>query len=125
MSAGEALGKSLAPDGVCAEPQGGWEASEEGQALCFTQLRFELSRHTKQMEQVVASLTHTLRPLAAGDHDSGAPRRAVQRAPLRRGPKIRLALRHVRPGELRARLPAPVGPACGLARPTGLWGGRP
>lgn len=44
-------------------PDGGWETSDEGCSLFFAEIRFDISRVTKQHEQSVSPLTHDLRPL--------------------------------------------------------------
>ena len=59
---GASLARTLlaAGHGCAAAVEGSWELSAEGLALHASELRFELSRITKQVEQHVMSLTHEL-----------------------------------------------------------------
>ena len=64
-SVGAALARTLVDCGhSCATAvEGSWELSEEGQVLHFAELRFELSRMTKQVEQHVLHLSEEIRDM--------------------------------------------------------------
>jgi len=76
---GHALARSLQDAGVPCAATDSWEQSEQGRALFFAELRFELSRITKQTEQHVISLTAPMRAaleaqaLEAQDLSSSGP----------------------------------------------------
>jgi G3E family GTPase len=64
---GAALAASLgaAANTPPAHPEGSWELSESGLELYFGEIKFELSRMTKQVEQSYVSLTYDIRAARA------------------------------------------------------------
>jgi G3E family GTPase len=69
---GAALAASLAAAGAQGAPEESWELSAEGLTLFFCELKFELSRITKQVEQSVLSLTAPTRAALADAAEAAA-----------------------------------------------------